>query len=123
MQASVRLTEGKTQRINGWENIHNWLSIAPDGWPYLRITENCQNLIRTLPELVHDEINVEDVDEQGEDHAPDALRYMLKAVKWIDAKVEGVGTPGIADKKINPSAPMKIDADAWVVNSGDVAEV
>ena len=43
----------------------------------LEITENCTNLIRTLPELIHDEINIEDVDSWWEDHAYDALRYWL----------------------------------------------
>lgn len=90
MQAHTQLSENKTQRINGWENIHKWLSIAPDGFPYLLITENCTNLIRTLPELVHDETNVEDVDQAAEDHGPDALRYMLKAIRWIDAKLGGI---------------------------------
>jgi hypothetical protein len=34
-------------------------------------------LIRTLPALIHDEHDPEDVDTDGEDHAPDAWRYGL----------------------------------------------
>lgn len=78
-------------RIAGWENLHNWLSIAPDGQPYWIISENCKNLIRTLPTLIHDDLKIEDVDSEGEDHAGDAVRYQFKAIKWIDAKVGGVG--------------------------------
>lgn len=54
------------------------------GWevcPSFHVMENCRNLIRTLPELVYDDRDKEDCDTDGEDHAPDALRYalMLKA--------------------------------------------
>jgi phage terminase large subunit len=84
------LKPASKERIGGWENMHNWLSIAPDGLPYWQITENCHNLIRTLPALVHDENKVEDVDQSGEDHAPDDQRYQFKHLKWIDAKVGGI---------------------------------
>jgi hypothetical protein len=71
--------------------MHNWLSLAPDGLPYWIVAETCVNLIRTLPQLVHDENNVEDVDTTGEDHAPDDCRYCLKALKWLDgAKIGGI---------------------------------
>lgn len=84
------LKPASKERIGGWENIHNWLSIAPDGLPYWQITENCIHLIRTLPALIHDENKVEDVDKTGEDHAPDAIRYQFKHLKWIDAKLGAV---------------------------------
>jgi hypothetical protein len=45
--------------------------------PRLRIFSTCRDLIRTLPLLVHDEKNAEDVDTDGEDHAGDALRYLV----------------------------------------------
>lgn len=83
-----KLKPASNDRIGGWENYHKWLSLAPDGLPYYQVTTDCSNLIRTLPELVHDENekNIEDVDTTGEDHAPDDQRYMLKKLKWIDAK-------------------------------------
>jgi hypothetical protein len=99
-----RLRPASNDRIGGWENIHNWLSLAPDGLPYWMITENCVNLIRTLPQLVYDETKYEDVDTEGEDHAPDAVRYCLKSIKWIDAKV---GTFGMTrEKKPQTTAEM-----------------
>jgi hypothetical protein len=84
------LKPASKERIGGWENLHNWLSIAPDGLPYWQIASNCTNLIRTLPSLIHDENNVEDTDQTGEDHAPDAVRYQFKHLKWIDAKLGSV---------------------------------
>lgn len=112
------LKRGSNDRIGGWENMHNWLSIAPDGLPYWIITENCTELIRTLPELVHDENKVEDVQTDSEDHAEDDQRYMLKALKWIDAKSGGI-TRG-SKPKVKPSAKM-IDDKQVSVNTDKFA--
>jgi hypothetical protein len=81
--------------------MHDWLSLAPDGEPYWVQTKNCKNLIRTLPQAIHDEINNEDIDDKGEVHALDDQRYQFSAIKWIDAKVGGVGKT--KDKKILPT--------------------
>lgn len=72
---------GDNRRVIGWTRMHQFLE------PYVnqfgertalwRITDNCKNLIRTLPAMIHDEHNVEDVDTDGEDHAPDECRYMI----------------------------------------------
>lgn len=84
------LKPASKERVGGWENIHNWLSIAPDGLPYWQIASNCINLIRTLPALIYDENKKDDIDQAGETHAPDAIRYNFKHLKWIDAKLGGV---------------------------------
>lgn len=80
------LKPAKNDRIPGWAIMHNWLGIAPDGKPYWQVTSNCKNLIRTLPELIYDENIAEDVDTEGEDHAADDQRYMLRNIKWLDGK-------------------------------------
>jgi phage terminase large subunit len=104
-------------RIGGWENLHNWLRVAPDGKPYLQITEDCPNLIRTLPNLVHDENKVEDVDTDGEDHAPDALRYLHKHLKWIDAKAGGVKENRNAHPKIQFFKPRYDGGQMIAINT------
>jgi phage terminase large subunit len=81
-----KLKPGSNDRIPGWMNYHQWLSIAPDGLPYYQVALNCKNLVRTLPQLIHDELKVEDVDSDVEDHAPDDQRYMLKGLKWLGVK-------------------------------------
>lgn len=91
-------------RIAGWENMHNWLSLAPDGLPYWVITKNCKNLIRTLPQAIHDEIKNEDIDDTGETHALDDQRYQFSAVKWIDAQVGAIG--GTPKPKPPPTAEI-----------------
>lgn len=65
----------KNDRINGWMAVRKWLEIAPDGLPWLQVFDTCENLIRTLPEQIYDEIDVEDLNTDGEDHAVDAIRY------------------------------------------------
>lgn len=85
----IIIRPASNDRIGGWENLHNWLSLAPDEIPYWQITENCLNLILELPQLIHDETKIEDVDTSGVDHISDASRYQKKALKWINAKVGG----------------------------------
>ena len=56
--------------------------MAPDGMPYWMITENCVNLIRTLPLVSYDEHRVEEISDDCENHATDACSYGLKAIKF-----------------------------------------
>ena len=73
--------EGNNDRVNGWMVMKEWLAIAPDGLPYWQIYgPGCPNLVRTLPEMVKNENNPEDVDTAGEDHAPDESRYFFMSM-------------------------------------------
>lgn len=85
-EADVLFVEANNDRVNGWEAVKNWFSMAPDGLPYLMVTENCKHLIETIPAQVHDDTNPEDLDTDGEDHAVDALRYILIHLDWVDAE-------------------------------------
>ena len=73
------LTIVSNSRINGWNNMAEWLTIPDGGVPRLRIFSNCRELIKCLPLLQHDEKKVEDCATEPHNitHAPDALRYML----------------------------------------------
>lgn len=81
MDAGVPVRRALNARVSGWARLREYLRAEPDadGNPQagLRVFSTCANLIRTLPMLVHDETNPEDLDSDGEDHAPDALRYLL----------------------------------------------
>ncbi len=85
-----KLKPANNNRKLGWALMHKWLSIAPDGLPYWQITSNCVNLIRTLPELIHDELDVEDVETTRklgiDDDVSDSARYQFMALKWIEGK-------------------------------------
>lgn len=85
----AKLLPSNKDRIGGWESMHKWLRIAPDGRAYWEIAENCKHLIRTLPELVHDDNKPEDVDTEGEDHPGDGERYKKMHLKWIDGGASG----------------------------------
>ena len=57
------------------------LGNLPDGDPGIVIFRNCKNTIRTIPELIYDAHRPEDVDTTQEDHAYDALRYLLTDIQ------------------------------------------
>lgn len=65
----------KKGAMGGWDAVRARLKGDADGRPMIYFMDNCPDGIRTLPMLQHDEINIEDVDTEGEDHAPDEIRY------------------------------------------------
>lgn len=62
-------------RISGWGQIRRRLHPKP---AMMFITTACPYLIETLPGLAMDPKYPEDVDTSGNDHAPDAARYLCK---------------------------------------------
>ena len=64
-------------RLAGKIEVHRRLACDSRGQPRVRIMENCTNLVRTLPTLPLSKNNPEDVDTKADDHAYDALRYMM----------------------------------------------
>ena len=73
----VPAVAGDHERVSGWQRLRHWLGDAPDGVPWLTVDPSCRYLIRTLPTAVNDEHNPEDLDTTGDDHALDALRYVV----------------------------------------------
>lgn len=76
-----RVLPGKNSRVEGRSLMRDYIHETPS-WNglSLKFTSNCVNAIRTIPELVHDEVNVEDVNTKGDDHAGDSIRYGLLAL-------------------------------------------
>jgi len=78
MTRGVRWVPSDSNRMSGKIEVHRRLKTDDiTGQPRLRIVSTCTNLIRTLPTLPLSKINSEDVDTKAEDHAYDALRYMV----------------------------------------------
>jgi len=73
----VPLIQADNSRVIGWQRCREYMDDAPDGVPWWRVTDNCKNLIRALPEMIYDDHNAEDVADGLEDHAPESLRYAL----------------------------------------------
>ena len=74
----VTLTPVSNHRTAGWQRCHEALAIDPTtGQPWLTIHPRCKYLIRTLPAMLQDDTDPEDLDTASDDHACDALRYLL----------------------------------------------
>lgn len=71
----VRMIQADNDRVQGWGRFRHWLLRHPEGGSWLMYHPDCTYAIRTIPSLVHDETNPDDVDTTGEDHAGDADRY------------------------------------------------
>jgi hypothetical protein len=72
---SLSTRKADKDRKNGWGRLRGWLKEAPDAQPWLRVSLDCPYTARTIPALVSDKTDPEDVDSDGDDHAADALRY------------------------------------------------
>lgn len=72
----VYFERGDNSRMAGKQQVHNRLAFSEDGRPSLYVFSSCRNFIRTLPTLVYDNTDVEDVNSDGEDHIYDELRYV-----------------------------------------------
>lgn len=60
--------------IGGWNQVRARLK-GEEGHPMIFFMDCCHNLIRTLPMIPTDPVNLDDIDTDSEDHAADALRY------------------------------------------------
>ena len=77
----VPVVRVSNDRVNGWQRVHEAFSVCPHTdhaqRPWLAIHPRCKYLIRTIPLMVQDENNPEDLDSESDDHACDAARYLL----------------------------------------------
>lgn len=73
---------GKMGAMGGWDQLRSRL-VGEDGRPMLYFFDTCRDTIRTLPALQHDDTRPEDVDTDGEDHAPDETRYAVMSRPYV----------------------------------------
>ncbi len=69
-----RPTPADNDRVGGWMLMYQMLEAGE--W---LLTDNCIELIRTLPNLVRDTARIEDVEKMDGDDPADAARYGLKS--------------------------------------------
>lgn len=74
-KCGVYFDPGDNQRIPGWMQMHYRFSFDENGYPMMYIFSNCTACIRTVPTLIYDLYQVEDLDTEGEDHVADEMRY------------------------------------------------
>lgn len=79
-----RVGKGRGSRVQGKLEIHHRLRVPKDNegnptgeQPMVVVFNTCLHLIRTLPVLILDEKNPEDIDTTQEDHPVDSWRYGL----------------------------------------------
>lgn len=104
------LRKAVNDRLSGWARVHHYLDEMPAcdlhrslGWltcPRLHVFSTCTNLIRTLPSAPRDKRKPEDLDTSWEDHALDALRYLLMGrdplhEMTVDTTTAGMSLPSI----------------------------
>lgn len=73
----LKMQQADNERINGLARVREYVSLAPDGKPYIQFFKSCVHTTQTLPSLSYDERKMEDVDTSLDDHAYDSLRYFL----------------------------------------------
>ncbi len=87
LENGVNLVKAKSGRVTGWQSTKEWLKVIETKdeqtgekiqTSALRITKNCKNLIRCLPQIQHDDRKPNDVATEPHEltHSVDALRYL-----------------------------------------------
>ena len=97
----IYFEKGNHERINGKMQIHHRLSFNEGGIPLFYCFSTCKNFIRTIPALVYDDVKVEDIDTDGEDHIYDEFRYVAMA--------NPIAPPVRALPKPKPYDPLSTD--------------
>ena len=75
----VRLQPGDNERELGWMRLIAAYQLAPDGVPWLTYEPTCAYSLRSIPALLADKNNPEDVDTRLDDHAADTDRYFVSS--------------------------------------------
>jgi len=117
----VVFRKADNNRIGGWDLVRDRLCGIdgdPDkdygvGTPMVYFFATCTHTIRTLPAMQHDIDDPEDCDTDGEDHAPDTLRYGVMSRPWKRPK------PVAPHEKIKLIQDATLD-ELWAANeTGD----
>lgn len=90
---------GINARQEGWDAVRYLMGMRSDGRPRMQVFKNCEYLIESIPNQIHDEHNPEDLDTDGDDHGVDALRYFALTYR------------GFYEKSVIPMALTKADRE------------
>mgnify|MGYP001567585131 FL=1 len=85
LKYGVVLRRSDNARLQGYVEVRQRIAGDEEG-PMLYATKNCHDgFWRTMPDLVMDENDLEDVDTSQEDHVYDSVRYMCMSRPWVNA--------------------------------------
>lgn len=96
----VYFDKGDNTRIPGKMQIHYRLAFDDDGIPMFYVFDTCKHFIRTIPSLVYDQTDVEDIDTKQEDHIYDEMRYVMMA-NPIAPRADKIKQPIILDDPLD----------------------
>lgn len=83
LREGVVLRRADNSRHSGYQAVRSRIAGDEDG-PMLYATENCHaGFWRTMPDIIMDEHDTEDVNTDNEDHCYDDVRYMAMSRPWM----------------------------------------
>lgn len=103
----IYFDRGDNTRIPGKMQLHNRLMFDDNGIPMFYVFSTCKHFIRTFPELIYDQTDVEDIDTDGEDHIYDECRYVCM--------VHPINPPK-KSKEIKLYNPLDTESDNYIKN-------
>ncbi len=123
----ILLEKGTRNRMGRKAHAHNWLSspeyIDKDGnkiyeLPYWIMTDNCKWLAITIPQLIIDKNNPEDIDTSIADDPYDSATYFLATLKFVSVK----GTINYKTGPVRKRVEFTKDGDQIPLQPSDFAE-
>jgi len=75
LRRKVPMRKGDNDRFNGALRMHEMFRDDGHGTPYLTVDPECRYFVRSIPALVQDDHDPDDVDTSKDDHAYDECRY------------------------------------------------
>lgn len=101
----IYFDKGEHSRIDGKMQCHYRLAFDDYDRPMFYCFNTCKHFIRTVPNLVYDESNVEDIDTDGEDHIYDEWRYVCME--------NPIAAPIVKEVKPHVYDPLDINDDYY----------
>jgi hypothetical protein len=94
-RCGVPCRRGDNERKMGWPRLAAAFRISPAGVPWLTFDPSCKYLIRSIPALLADKNDPEDVDSSLDDHGADMCRYfvMSRPPVWRTSESVTIGEP------------------------------
>lgn len=111
---------GKHGALGGWSMLRQRLK-GDDNVPAIYFMDCCVDAIRTLPALQHSDTNIEDVDTNGEDHAPDEIRYACMSRPY--SRDYDIGTVRELLKKNDNCLVINDGPEEWDYREGEFGDV
>lgn len=101
---------GNNNRVEGWRVMKSYMAHKPYEEPMLKIFRSCENMIRTIPQLVYYTTRSgrtskkEDLDTTQEDHAADAVRYALMSLDMLPSRFNSSSSIEIKKRAYRPKS-------------------